>query len=158
MPVLQLTERSYSPIGRGILTGEIQKPEDIPQSDMRSHMPRFQGENFEKNLELVRKLQDFAKQKGCTPAQLALSVSVSAVEYQSMAHADTLQWVRHLSKKDGNPEIIPIPGATKVERILENAKDFPLTPEESATIDTILQGFEVAGSRYGGPQAELMEG
>ena len=75
---LQLTMHRYSPIGRGILTGDIQKPEDISQSDMRSHMPRFQGENFEKNLVLVRKLQDLAKQKGCAPAQLALSVSLPA--------------------------------------------------------------------------------
>jgi pyridoxine 4-dehydrogenase len=107
---------------------------------MRSHMPRFLGENFEKNLDLVRKLQDFAKKKGCTPAQLALS------------------WVRHLSRKEGNPEIIPIPGATKVDRILENAKDYPLNSEESATIDSILKDFEVAGARYGGPQAAHMEG
>lgn len=123
-----------------MLTGEIQKPEDIPEDDMRRHLPRFQGEAFEQNIALVRKLQDIAKEKGCTPAQLALS------------------WIRHLSKKDGNPEIIPIPGATKVNRILENAKDFPLTSEENAAIDSILKSCEVVGLRYGGPHALYMEG
>jgi aryl-alcohol dehydrogenase-like predicted oxidoreductase len=56
------------------LSGQIQKQEDMPENDMRRHMPRFQGDNFEKNMELVRKLQAFAQKKGCTPAQLALSV------------------------------------------------------------------------------------
>jgi pyridoxine 4-dehydrogenase len=69
-----------------------------------------------------------------------------------------LEWVRHLSQKDGNPEIIPIPGATTVDRIQENVKDYPLDGEESAAIASILKGFEVSGARYGGPQAALVEG
>jgi len=56
-----------------MLSGEITKPEDIPEGDMRRHMPRFSPENFENNIELVRELQKIAKQKGCTPAQLAIS-------------------------------------------------------------------------------------
>jgi len=131
---------AYSPIGRGILTGEIKKPSDIPEDDFRRHMPRFSEENFEKNMDLVRKLQTIAEKKGCTPAQLALS------------------WVRHLSKKDGNPEIIPVPGATKPERVYENAKEVELTSSDSAEIDSILESFEVAGGRYGGAQAAHMEG
>jgi len=131
---------AYSPIGRGFLTGEIQKREDIPKGSFISTAPRFQPGNFEKNLDLVRKLQDIASNKGCTPAQLAIS------------------WVRHLSKKNGNPEIIPIPGATKAERVRENAKDVGLTSSESEAIDSILKGFTVQGGRYGGPGAAHIEG
>lgn len=103
-------------------------------------LPRFQPENFEKNLDLVHKLQDVAKEKGCTPAQLAIS------------------WVRHLSKKNGNPEIIPIPGATTPERIRENAKDISLSSSEVEAIDSILKSFTVQGGRYGGHQAAWIEG
>jgi len=135
-----LTRERYSPIGRGMLTGEIQKLDDLPKDDMRRHFPRFSPENFDKNMDLVRQIQDLAQRKGCTPAQLAIS------------------WVRHLSKKNGNPEIVPIPGATKVERVRENAKDVGLTSSDEAAIDSILKSFSVQGGRYGGPLAALMEG
>ncbi|KAF4632547.1 hypothetical protein G7Y89_g5573 [Cudoniella acicularis] len=131
---------AYSPIGRGVLTGEIQKPEDIPEGDFRRMMPRFQAPLFEKNIVLVHKLQEIAKEKGYTPAQLAIS------------------WVVSLSKKNGNPEIIPIPGATKVDRIYENAKDVELSSEVAATIDSMLKEFEVVGPRYGGSYEEMLEG
>ncbi|TVY18799.1 Pyridoxal reductase [Lachnellula arida] len=121
---------AYSPIGRGMLTGEVQKLEDIHQGSYLGRSPRCQPGNFEKNLELVRKLQDIASKKGCTPAQLAIS------------------WVRHLSKKNGNPEIIPIPGATTPERIRENAKDVGLTGSDSEAIDSILKNFTVHGGRW----------
>ncbi|TVY52868.1 Pyridoxal reductase [Lachnellula cervina] len=121
---------AYSPIGRGMLTGEVQKLEDIPQGSYLGRSPRCQPGNFEKNLELVRKLQDIASKKGCTPAQLAIS------------------WVRHLSKKNGNPEIIPIPGATTPERIRENAKDVGLTSSELEAIDAVLKNFTVQGGRW----------
>jgi pyridoxine 4-dehydrogenase len=103
-------------------------------------MPRFSPENFDHNLELVSELHKIAKQKGCTPAQLAIS------------------WVLHLSKKDGNPEIIPIPGATKEERVLENGKVIPLRNDDIREIDSILKRFEVKGDRYGGPGKVHMEG
>jgi pyridoxine 4-dehydrogenase len=135
-----LTRERYSPIGRGMLTGEIQKLDDIPQDDMRRHFPRFSPENFDKNMDLVRQIQGIAQKKGCTPAQLAIS------------------WVRHLSKKNGNPEIVPIPGATKVERVRENAKDVGLNSSEEADIDLILKSFSVQGGRYGGHLASLQEG
>jgi len=131
---------AYSPIGRGMLTGEIQKLDDIQDRFFLTTIPKFQPGNFEKNLELVRKLQEFASKKGCTPAQLAIS------------------WVRHLSKKNGNPEIIPIPGTTTPERIRENAKDVGLTSSESEAIDSILKSFTVQGGRYGGPAAAHIEG
>jgi len=131
---------AYSPIGRGFLTGEFQKLEDIPEDSFLRTSPKCHPENFENNIDLVRKLQDIASKKGCTPAQLAIS------------------WVRHLSKKNGNPEIIPIPGATNPERVRENAKDVGLSSSESEAIDSILKSFTVQGSRYGGPGAAYTEG
>src|SRR5579884_1573427 len=86
---------AYSPLGRGFLTGRFQKPEDLPADDYRRHHPRFVGENFEKNLQLVRYIEELAEKKGCTPAQLALA------------------WV--LSQGD---DIVPIPG-TKRRTYLE---------------------------------------
>ena len=136
-----LTDKiSYSPIGRGMLSGQITKPEDIPEDDFRKTIPRFQGQNFEKNLELVRELEKIAKKKGCTPAQLAIN------------------WVKGLSKKDGNPEIFPIPGASSSQRVEENTKDVSLSKDDVAQIESILQSFTVAGGRYGGHAAELVEG
>jgi len=131
---------AYSPVGRGMLTGEITKLEDIPEGDFRRMMPRFNKENFDHNLELVSELHKIANQKGCTPAQLAIN------------------WVKQLSKKDGNSEIIPIPGATKEDRVLENAKDITLSDDELVKIDSILKRFEVKGDRYGGPMKAHMEG
>jgi len=131
---------AYSPIGRGMLTGEITKPEDIPEGDFRKMLPRFNKDNFNHNLELVSELHKIATQKGCTPAQLAIN------------------WVKQLSKKDGNPEIIPIPGATKEDRVLENAKEIAFSGDELAEIDSILKRFEVKGDRYGGPAKAHMEG
>jgi len=131
---------AYSPIGRGMLTGEIRKPEDIPEGDFRRMLPRFSKENFDHNLELVSELYKIANQKGCTPAQLAIS------------------WVRHLSKKDGNPEIIPIPGAATEKRVLENGKVVALSNDDLKEIDAILEKFEVKGDRYGGPAKAHMEG
>jgi pyridoxine 4-dehydrogenase len=103
-------------------------------------LPRFNNENFSHNLELVSELNKIAKTKDCTPAQLAIN------------------WVKQLSKKDGLPEIIPIPGATKEERVLENAKVVTLSKVELDEIDSILKRFEVKGDRYGGPAKLHMEG
>jgi len=113
-----------------MLSGEIKKPEDIPEGDFRRRLPRFQPGTFDKNLELVKELEKIAKQKGCTTAQLAIG------------------WVKHLSKKDGNPEIIPIPGSTTEARILENSKTVTLTTGEIAEIEKILKSFPVEGGRY----------
>lgn len=122
------------------MSGQITKPEDIPEGDFRRTLPRFQGENFAKNLELVRELEKIAKKSGCTPAQLAIN------------------WVKSLSKKDGNPEIIPIPGASSAVRVVENTKDVTLSKADAAEIDTILKSFTVVGGRYGGHAAAHMEG
>ncbi|KAH6718998.1 NADP-dependent oxidoreductase domain-containing protein [Leptodontidium sp. MPI-SDFR-AT-0119] len=131
---------AYSPMGRGMLTGEIKSPDDIPEGDMRKTMPRFLPENFSKNMDLVKALQNFAEQKGCTAAQLALA------------------WIRSISKKDGNPEIFPIPGATTEARVLENSKDVTLSGEELKAIESILSSFSVIGDRYNSHGMALVEG
>ncbi|KAG4441203.1 hypothetical protein IFR05_003321 [Cadophora sp. M221] len=131
---------AYSPIGRGMLTGEIKSPDDIPEGDMRKTMPRFLPENFSKNMDLVKALQNLAVQKDCTGAQLALA------------------WIRSISKKDGNPEIFPIPGATTEARVLENSKDVTLSGEELKAIESILSSFSVIGDRYNSHGMALVEG
>lgn len=121
---------AYSPLGSGLLTGEIKSPDDIPEGDIRRQMPRFQPGNFEHNITLVHQVNEMASKKGCTPGQLALG------------------WVRTLSKRPGMPTIIPIPGATTVERVNENSKLVDLTDEEMAVIDGILDKMEVKGGRH----------
>jgi len=123
-----------------MLTGEIKRYEDIPENSMLRHYPRFSPENFPKNLELVKSIEDIAKGKGITPAQLAIA------------------WVRYLSSVKGNPVVIPIPGATKESRIIENAKEVTLEKQDIERIDSILSSFEVTGDRYGGPGAQFMNG
>jgi pyridoxine 4-dehydrogenase len=123
-----------------MLSGDITKPEDIPEGDIRRMMPRFSKENFHHNLELVLEIQKLAKQKECTPAQLAIN------------------WVLHLSKRDENPEIIPIPGTTKEERVHENGKVITLSTDDIADIDSILNRFEVKGDRSDGPGKAFIEG
>jgi aryl-alcohol dehydrogenase-like predicted oxidoreductase len=122
----------YSPLGRGFLTGAITKPEDLAADDWRHNNPRFQGENFVKNLKLVEAVRDLATQKGCTPSQLALA------------------WV--LAQGD---DIVPIPGTKRRTYLNENigALDVRLTAEDLATIDRIMPPGAVAGTRY--PQAAL---
>jgi aryl-alcohol dehydrogenase-like predicted oxidoreductase len=122
----------YSPLGRGFLTGQIRSPDDLDPDDFRRGSPRFQGENFQKNLDLVREIEAMAGEKGCTPAQLALA------------------WV--LAQGE---DIAPIPG-TKRRRYLEEnlgALDVTLTPEDLARIDRIIPPGAAAGTRY--PEAAM---
>ena len=107
---------------------------------MLRHYPRYSPENFPKNLELVKSIEDIAKSRGCTPAQLAIS------------------WVRYLSSVKGNPVVIPLPGATKESRIFENAKEISLEKQDIEKIDSILSSFEAVGGRYGGPGAQFLDG
>lgn len=118
---------AYSPLGRGFLTGQIRHFEDLPADDYRRQSPRFQGENFQKNLKLVQRIEDLATQKGCTPAQLALA------------------WV--LAQGE---EIVPIPG-TKRRRYLEDnigAINVQFTPDELEQIEAISPRGVAAGDRY----------
>ncbi|KAI0204763.1 aldo/keto reductase [Astrocystis sublimbata] len=120
---------AYSPMGRGFLTGQIKTYDDVPHELKNS--PRFQpGGNFENNIRLVHQVEELAKHKSCTPAQLALS------------------WVRALNGRPEMPAIIPIPGATTVERVRENAKVVELTDNDMASIDKILSEFKPVGRRY----------
>ena len=116
---------AYSPLGRGFLTGRFRTPEDLAPDDWRRNNPRFQGENFQRNLDLADEVQQRARQKGCTAAQLALA------------------WL--LSR---GPDIVPIPGSTRVDRMEENARavDVTLTGEEIQALENI--GPTVAGERY----------
>jgi aryl-alcohol dehydrogenase-like predicted oxidoreductase len=118
---------AYSPLGRGFLTGRYQTPDDLAPDDNRRNLPRFQGENFAKNLELVRHIQDLAATQGCTPSQLALA------------------WV--LARGD---DIVPIPG-TKRQAYLDvnlGAMDVHLTPDELRRIDAVLPMGAATGERY----------
>ncbi|KAI0430550.1 voltage-gated shaker-like K+ channel, subunit [Xylaria sp. FL1042] len=123
---------AYSPIGRGMLTGKIKSLDDIKDALFRSfELPRFQPGNFEANLRLVKQVEEIAEGKNCTPAQLAIN------------------WTRVVSRRPGMPIIVPIPGATTVERVNENSKVVDLTDEELARIDAVLAEFTPAGERYG---------
>jgi pyridoxine 4-dehydrogenase len=97
---------------------------------MLRNYPRFQRENFEINMELVRKVEELAAKKGCTAAQFAIN------------------WVRALSGRPGMPTVIPIPGATTAARVEENSKVVEITEQDFAAVDAILKKFPVAGGRY----------
>jgi aryl-alcohol dehydrogenase-like predicted oxidoreductase len=116
---------AYSPLGRGFLTGQIKSPSDLAPDDWRLKNPRFQGENFQKNVDLATRVQTLAKEKGCTAAQLALAWLLARGE-----------------------DIFPIPGSTKAERVAENAEAFDvhLTAGDIASLDAIAPA--VAGDRY----------
>jgi aryl-alcohol dehydrogenase-like predicted oxidoreductase len=117
----------YSPLGRGFLTGQLRTPEDFAPDDFRRHSPRFQGENFTRNLELVDRVRELADQKKCTPAQLALA------------------WL--LAQGDN---IVPIPGTKKRERLRENlgTLDVQLTPQDLSRLDELAPAGVAAGARY----------
>ena len=118
---------AYSPLGRGFLTGQIRRFEDFAPDDFRRNVPRFQGENFHKNIELVNKVAEIAAQKKCTPSQLALA------------------WV--LAQGD---DIVPIPGTRRTKYLEENAASLAvtLTPEDLRLIETTFPKGVVAGTRY----------
>lgn len=117
----------YSPLGRGFLTGSIRSPEDFDTDDFRRDNPRFQGENFVRNLQLVEKIKLLANEKNCSPAQLALAWVLAQSEY-----------------------LIPIPGTRKIKNLDENlgALDIILTETELASINAIFPFNAASGSRY----------
>jgi aryl-alcohol dehydrogenase-like predicted oxidoreductase len=122
---------AYSPIGRGFLTGQFHKLEDIPEGDRRRDHPRFQEGNFEKNVELVKKIEAIAAEKGCTPSQLVLA------------------WL--LAQ---GPEVAPIPGTKRMARVDENlgALDVPLNRSDVERISEAVPAGAAAGLRYPAPQ------
>ncbi|WP_174866570.1 aldo/keto reductase [Pectobacterium polaris] len=118
----------YSPLGRGFLTGAIRSPDDLAADDFRRTNPRFSGENFGKNLQLVEKINQLAQEKQVTPSQLALAWVLAQGEH-----------------------IVPIPGTKRRSYLEENvaALDVTLTKEELAAIDAIFPPDAAAGERYG---------
>ncbi|WP_144735248.1 aldo/keto reductase [Extensimonas perlucida] len=126
---------AYSPLGRGFLSGQIKRIEDLAPDDYRRNSPRFQGENFTRNLALVAEIEAMAREKGCTPAQLALA------------------WVLAQGQ-----DIVPIPG-TKRRRYLEEnlgALTVSLSPQDLERIDRILPPGAAAGTRYAAAQMQAL--
>ncbi|HEX5411184.1 MAG TPA: aldo/keto reductase [Terriglobia bacterium] len=124
---LGITFVPYSPLGRGFLTGRFKSPEDLEPGDWRRNQPRFQGANFQRNLDLVHRIEEIAGEKGCKPAQLALA------------------WV--LAQGD---DIVPIPGSSRRTHLEENLAvlDISLTREELSQIDEAAPKGVTAGDRY----------
>jgi aryl-alcohol dehydrogenase-like predicted oxidoreductase len=128
---------AYSPLGRGFLTGAIKSVDDLAEDDWRRFMPRFQGDNFGKNLELVDRVEKLAASKGCTPAQLALA------------------WV--LAQ---GPDVTPIPGTRSRERLEENAAaaEIALSDHELAEIDEVIPRDMAVGTRYPEEAMRMLDG
>lgn len=124
---LGIAVAAYAPLGKGFLTGAVRSPSQFPEGDMRRLLPRFGGQNFPKNLEVVDKLVTIADCKGCTPSQL------------------TLAWLAA-----GDPLILPIPGTTKVANCDENmgALNIEITEDDDRGIREAISSAEIIGSRY----------
>ena len=118
---------AYSPLGRGFLTGQFKSIDDLDADDYRRFSPRFQGDNFQKNLDLVKKIEAMAAEKNCTPSQLALAWVMAQGEF-----------------------IFPIPGTKRIKYLEENvdALNVSLTKEELASIDALFPKDAAAGMRY----------
>lgn len=133
---LGITFVAYSPLGRGFLTGSIKSLDDLAHDDWRRNNPRFQGDNFAKNLDVVDQVKSIADKRGCTPGQLALA------------------WVIR------NPKVVTIPGTTNVERLLQNAGagDLKLSTEELDAIDAVAPKGFASGTRYDEATMSLVNG
>lgn len=118
---------AYSPLGSGLLTG---KHSEIDSNDMRSHFDKFKGDNLKENLKMVKIIEDLAKEKHCTSAQLSLA------------------WIVKQSGRNGMPRIVPIPGCSSVSRVEENLKVVDLSDEEFERLDGVVQKMNFKGARY----------
>jgi aryl-alcohol dehydrogenase-like predicted oxidoreductase len=134
---LGITFVAYSPLGRGFLTGSLKSPDDLAPDDWRRNNPRFQGDNFRKNLELVEELETMARDKGTTTAQLALA------------------WLLTRGK-----HVVPIPGSRRIDRLEENtaAADIKLTDNELHRLELIAPFGAAAGMRYPEPMMAALNG
>ncbi|KJD46664.1 aldo/keto reductase [Paenibacillus terrae] len=131
---LGITLVAYSPLSRGFISGELRKFEDLEASDVRRYLPRFQGDNFQKNVDLVDKIKEVAQEKNCTPSQLALAWTIA----------------------NG---ALPIPGTKRVKYLEENAAsvDVELTTEDLALIEAVSPKNEVYGGRYADAQLDTLD-
>jgi aryl-alcohol dehydrogenase-like predicted oxidoreductase len=130
----------FSPLGRGFLSGELKHPDDLGPNDFRRNLPRFQGENFFKNLELVEAVSTLALEKGVTPGQLALA------------------WV--LAKQsDHGVQIVPIPGTKRIKYLTENmrALEVQLSSTEISRLEAVFPVGAIAGERYGTANMKLVD-
>ncbi len=127
---------AYSPLGRGFLTGRFKTIDDLPADDYRRNSPRFEGGNFRKNLDLVKKIEEMAAAKGCEPSQLALA------------------WV--LAQGE---DIVPIPGTKRLRHLDNNlnAADLRLTADELSRIEAILPVGAASGARYAGRAMQAID-
>ena len=127
---------AYSPLGRGFLTGRFKKFDDLPAGDFRRGSPRFQEANFQKNLDLVRKVEEIAREKRSTPAQLALAWLLARGE-----------------------DIVPIPGTKQRARLEENAQavGIALSKSDLARIDAVAPKGVAAGARYAETGMQLLD-
>src|SRR5690349_14845976 len=128
---------AYSPLGRGFLTGQFKKYEDLPQGDYRRNSPRFLGENFQKNLDLLKRIEEMAREKNCQPSQLALA------------------WVLAQGK-----DIVPIPGTKRRKYLEENvgALKVELSAEDLARLDEVAPKGMTSGERYPESMMQLVNG
>jgi len=128
---------AYSPLGRGFLSGAIQRVEDLAEDDFRRSNPRFQGENFQRNLQLVAKVKEIASQHGCTPSQLALA------------------WVMAQ-----DPHLVPIPGTKRRHYLEENAGacNVKLSAQDLQNLDAVFPRGAAAGERYTEASMKLLNG
>lgn len=133
---------AYSPVGRGLLSGQYQSWADVEKAAETSPMvkmsPRFAKENFDTNLELVHRVKTIADAKGCTPAQLAINWTRALPQFSS-------------SLKQSMPAgavVVPIPGSSAPERVVENSFMIELSEDEMKQIDEVLDKFVPAGDRY----------
>jgi aryl-alcohol dehydrogenase-like predicted oxidoreductase len=128
---------AYSPLGRGFLTGQLKKFEDLAADDYRRLSPRFQGENFQTNLDLVKKVEELAREKGCEPSQLALA------------------WV--LAQGD---DVVPIPGTKRRKYLEENAAavDLELSSEDLRHLTEVFPSGAASGMRYPQQMMDLING
>jgi len=126
---------AYSPLGRGFLAGRFSRPEDIPEGDYRRNSPRFQGDNFRRNLELVARVREMARAKGAEPSQLALA------------------WV--LSR---GPDVVPIPGTKRLRYLEENARavDLVLSPADLSRLEEVAPRGVAAGERYDAARMKML--
>ncbi|KAI1640456.1 NADP-dependent oxidoreductase domain-containing protein [Biscogniauxia mediterranea] len=118
---------AYGPLGRGFLTGKVKTLDDL--SPLAKWIPRFQGDNFTANLQLVEEVKKWAARKGCTPGQFAIN------------------WVASLSRRPGMPKIIPIPGASRMDQVRENLREVELTSADMDEVDAFLARFVAVGAR-----------
>nr|WP_081418682.1 aldo/keto reductase [Paenibacillus sp. Leaf72] len=132
---LGITHVAYSPLSRGFITGELRSFEDLAPNDLRRYMPRFQGDNFNKNVEVADKIKEIAQEKNCTPSQLAIAWTLA----------------------NG---ALPIPGTKRIKYLEENAAsvDVELTSQDLLRIGDVSPKHVVHGTRYMKEQMTLLDG